>query len=237
VWPLHGIWAAAPPARLTRVEASRYECCMKIVQTVDITASGKFPSSDLWRRATGDIEAAIGAVDWPHGAGTFSLNTTPGVKRNGQPDRNSNGVVPIKLPMLKYLDERGWEKEVMPPQQPGQLLTKRDLDALLVEDDVYVAFEWETGNVSSSHRAISKLLDALCRGVVAGGVLVLPMRATGRYLTERIGNYEEIEPYFNFWSRYPVSDGALRIYGVSHDRVDNSVPHIPKGKDGRAVGG
>ena len=209
---------------------------MQIVRTVDIISAGRFPSSSLWRRATGEIATAIAATDWPHGAGSFSLNPTPLIRASGKPDKNSNGVVPIKLPMIAHLESCGWKTEAMPPQQPGQLLTKRDLDALLVDNGVYVAFEWETGNVSSSHRAISKLLDAVCRGVVAGGVLVVPMRDTGRYLTERIGNFEELEPYFEFWGRYPVPDGALRVYGIGYDKLDASVPHIPKASDGRALG-
>lgn len=53
---------------------------------------------------------------------------------------------------------------------------------------------------------------------------------------DRIGNYEEIAPYFEFWRRYPVPDGALRVYGVGHDALDTTVKHIPKGSDGRAMG-
>jgi hypothetical protein len=55
-------------------------------------------------------------------------------------------------------------------------------------------------------------------------------------LTDRVGNFEEIAPYFEFWARYPVLAGALRIYGVAHDALNPSVPHIPKGKAGRALG-
>lgn len=144
--------------------------------------------------------------------------------------------MPVKIPMLTHLVKRGWIAESLPPLPPGELLTTGDLDALLLDEGVYVAFEWETGNVSSSHRAISKLLDAICRGVIAGGFLVLPVRATQRYMTDRIGNFEELEPYFSFWKRYSVPEGALRIYGVGHDLLDETVPYIPKGKDGRALG-
>jgi hypothetical protein len=122
----------------------------------------------------------------------------------------------------------------MPPRQKEQLLRTGDLDALLVDPVGRVAFEWETGNVSSSHRAINKLLDALWRGAVGGGILVLPTRAMQQYLTDRVGNFEELEPYFAFWARYPVTEGVLRIYGVEHDELDAAVPYIPKGTDGRA---
>jgi hypothetical protein len=208
---------------------------MKISKTFDVISSGAFPSSPAWNRAAGEVEAAISAVDWPHGSGQFRLNPEPALGKNGKLERHSNGVTPIKIPILGHLVACGWEVESLPPLPPETLLTTGDLDALRLDGDSYVAFEWETGNVSSSHRAISKILDALCRGVIAGGFLVLPVKATQRYLTDRIGNYEEIEPYFSFWARYPVADGALRIYGVEHDVLDESVPHIPKGRDGRAL--
>jgi hypothetical protein len=89
--------------------------------------------------------------------------------------------------------------------------------------------------VSSTHRAINKLLDGITRRTLQGGILVLPMRETQRYLTDRIGNYEEIAPYFELWQRYPLVDGALRLYGIAHDALDSTVPHIPKGTDGRAL--
>lgn len=209
---------------------------MKLNRYFDVLARGEFPGSPLWRRATDDIEGAIAAVDWPPGSGTFSLNPTPAVDRQGRPDRHPNGVMPIKLPMLHHLQQCGWLTEALPPLPPGQLLRTGDLDALLLDAGVYVGFEWETGNVSSSHRAISKLLDALSRGTISGGVLVLSVRATQRYLTDRVGNYEELEPYFEFWGRHPVADGVLRIYGVEHDELDDLAPYIPKGTDGRALG-
>lgn len=209
---------------------------MEITAKKDIIAAGSFPRSSLWRRASKDVEAAIGVTDWPHGSGTFSLNTTPILNRKGKPDKHSNGVEPIKLPLMRHLEVCGWVTESLPPIPAGQLLKTGDLDALLTVQGCYVGFECETANVSSSHRAISKLLDALCRGTIAGGILAVPVKATQRYLTDRVGSFEELSPYFGFWGRYPVPSGALRIYGMSHDVIDNSVPHIPKGTDGRALG-
>jgi Restriction endonuclease BamHI len=213
---------------------------MRIAAMVEIARAGAFPRTRTWREARHEVETAIAAADWPHGSGTFSLNPEPGVTRRGKPDLHPNGVVPIKLPMIRHLQAAGWETETLPPLPVGSagldVLTTGDLDALLLEGDRFVGFEWETGNVSSSHRAINKLLDGITRGTLHGGFLVVPMRATQRYLTDRVGNFEELAPYFAFWQRYPVPDGALRIYGVEHDALDSSVPHIPKGTDGRAYG-
>jgi len=213
---------------------------VRIVKSEDIARAGQFPRTALWRRAVADVEAAIAVTDWPFGSGMFSLNPDPGVDRQGRPDKHPNGVLPIKVPMIAELASRGWLTETLPPLPVGSrgrdVLTTGDLDALLNDGDRYVGFEWETGNVSSSHRAINKLLDGITRGTLQGGILVLAVRETQRYLTDRVGSFEEIAAYFEFWGRYPVPDGALRIYGVSHDRLDSTVPHIPKGKSGRAQG-
>jgi hypothetical protein len=212
---------------------------MRIDVSFDIVSAGKFPRTATWRRAIGDVEKAIQVADWPFGSGKFSLNPEPATDRRGKPDLHPNGVLPIKGPMVSYLASSGWETETLPRLPVGHrgkdVLTTGDLDALLLDRDRYVGFEWETGNVSSSHRAINKLLDGITRNSLQGGVLVLAVRQTQRYLTDRVGNFEEIAPYFDFWSRYPVPDGALRVYGVAHDALDPAVPHIPKGKDGRAL--
>lgn len=213
---------------------------MRIVEAVDITKAGAFPRTPTWRRALRDVEGAIASVDWPPGSGSFSLNPDPAIDRQGRPDRHPNGVVPIKLPLIRHLASQGWEAESLPtlPESPegGDVLRTGDLDGLLRDRNRWVGFEWETGNVSSTHRAVNKLLHGITRGTLNGGILVLAVRATQRYLTDRVGNFEEIAPYFEFWGRYPVPDGALRVYGIGHDALDSSVPHIPKSTAGRALG-
>lgn len=69
-------------------------------------------------------------------------------------------------------------------------------------------------------------------GAIYAGVLVIPSRGLAKYLTDRIGNIEELEPYIPMWSRYPIKEGLLRIYVVEHDELDPTAPIIPKGLDG-----
>ena len=211
---------------------------MQIVEIVDLCNAGEFPSSSVWKRAETEVKAAIRKADWPHGSGRFLLNPEPRVKPKGGNDRHPNGVDPIKIPMIDYLRLCGWETEALPELPVGtegsDVLTTGDLDALLLDDGSYVGFEWETGNVSSSHRAINKLLDGITRGTLQGGILVVSMRELARYLTERVGNFEELSPYFEFWGRYPVPEGILRIYGVTFDELNPEGPYIPKRTDGRA---
>lgn len=95
--------------------------------------------------------------------------------------------------------------------------------------------EWETGNISSSHRAINRLLLGHMKGVLVGGGLIVPTRELYKYLTDRIGNYAELEPYFEVWKSYPLKDGMLVLIAVEHDGTGEDVPRIQKGTDGRAL--
>ena len=79
---------------------------------------------------------------------------------------------------------------------------------------------------------------ALCLNAVQpliGGVLILPTRSMYRYLTDRVGNYAELEPYFPIWRAIPVEEGLLAVFAIEHDAVSRSVARIPKGTDGRAL--
>ena len=69
-----------------------------------------------------------------------------------------------------------------------------------------------------------------------GGVLVVPSRRLYVWLTDRIGNITELEPYFPLWSAIPCDQGILEIIVIEHDAESVDVPRIPKGTDGRAAG-
>lgn len=98
-----------------------------------------------------------------------------------------------------------------------------------------IGLEWETGNISSSHRSVNRLLRGLSDGVLLGGILIVPSRSLYHYLTDRVGNIDELRPYIPLWRRYPLSRGVLAFVIVEHDGTDPAVPRIPKGTDGRAL--
>jgi hypothetical protein len=196
----------------------------------DLVNTGGFERTKEWRRAWSDVKAAIEDTDWPHGTGKFLLYPESGKKRGC-----GNGVVPIKLPCIRYLKTRGWATEELPDVEPG-VLECGDLDALLDTPRGPIAFEWETGNISSSHRAINKLLLTFLHGRVVGGVLVVPSDKMKGFLTDRIGNIGELRPYFPLWRSAAIPYGVLRIAVVEQDATSLNVPRIPKGKDGRALG-
>lgn len=173
-----------------------------------------------------EVSDAVLATDWPHGSGDFAIN--PGVKRN------ANGVVPIKKPFMQHLATQGWIIEKgWETGDTGKGSRPGDIDAYVERDGLRLAVEWETGNVSSSHRSANKILLGLLDGRFDAGILILPDRRLARYLTDRIGNLEEIEEYKRLWRAFPLP-GFMEIMSVSYDRIDTRVPLIPKGQDGNA---
>jgi hypothetical protein len=54
-------------------------------------------------------------------------------------------------------------------------------------------------------------------------------------LTDRIGNFAEIEPYFPVWKNLNISSGVLGVIEIEHDDLSLDVPPIRKGTDGRAL--
>ena len=202
---------------------------MKIVETHDLCSSGPFYKSDQWLTACDQVKRAIQSTDWPHGSGKFTIYPESG-KRRGE----GNGVVPIKKPCIEYLRRLGWSTERLPPLDRG-VIKPGDLDALYECSEGFIGFEWETGNISSSHRAINKLLLTMQLGGLIGGFLVVPSDALKHFLTDRIGNIGELRPYLPLWSSIPINSGVLRIEVVEHDATSLYVPKIPKGTDGRAL--
>jgi hypothetical protein len=196
---------------------------MKIVREVSLISVGSFEESSDWSIIRAEIREAISLIVHPPGTSNFTIN----------PTKHGNGVKPIKEAcMIALRDRFGWKLETRinyATRAPGKV------DATKVLDRHLFAFEWETGNISSSHRAINKMILGLLRDVFLGAVLVLPSRKLYPYLTDRIGNYEELEPYFDVWRAVRLEEGFLAIFAIEHDQVDSNVPTITKGTDGRAL--
>ena len=143
-----------------------------------------------------------------------------------------NGVKPIKNVFIKNLDELGWKLEhkidIATVKKPGAIDATRKIGSK------YFAVEWETGNISSSHRAMNKMALGILKGVLKGGILIVPSKNLASYLTDRIGNYHELEPYFPLWESINCKNGYLGVIEIEHDSTSIKVPRIEKGTDGRA---
>ena len=197
------------------------------------------PDSPTWSKAKErilkDVRQAVDAVRWPEGARNFTIHPQSGKKRG-----EGNGVKPIKNGFVKKLVSLGWKPEQKYPgsdeersaYRPGAFDVWLDLEKYGLPPFVV---EWETGNISSSHRAMNKMALGLVKKQLSGGLLVLPTRALYRYLTDRVGNYEELKPYFDLWSSLRSGEGLLGVIAVEHDATSEKVRRIGKGTDGRAV--
>lgn len=228
---------------------------MKIVRTERLIDKGDFSSLPTWAKAHDEAIKAIAGADWPPGSGKFTIFPESG-KKSGE----GNGVKPIKdntIRMLtggkakwsqlmkqrvqerlsspiidEWVSEYPWpvgEREKDGGSRPG------GMDAAYVSEIGLVCFEWETGNISSSHRSINKICLGLLKRSIKAGILVVPSRALYPFLTDRIGNVAELEPYFDLWRATPCDEGVLEIVVIEHDAVSRDVPRIPKGTDGRAL--
>jgi len=196
---------------------------VKIVQEISLISKGSFEESQEWAVIRNEIRSAIDLIVWPPDTSNFTVN----------PTRHGNGVKPIKNACMTALKENfGWQLETQiryATRSPGRVDATKSLDNHLF------ALEWETGNISSSHRAVNKMVLGLLRDVFLGTALVLPSRKLYPYLTDRIGNYEELEPYFDVWRAVEIQEGFLAVFVIEHDALDSNVPRIMKGTDGRAL--
>jgi hypothetical protein len=201
---------------------------MKIVHVVRLLERGPFPESADWHDIESHLLSCMSALEWPAGAGKFILYDQHGKKRG-----EGSGVKPIKDGFIVCLQRHGW----LAPHSLDIATTKRPgpVDAAHPVGDQYFALEWETGNISSSHRSMNKMVLGMLKGALIGGALILPTREMYRYLTDRVGNYEELEPYFDVWRSIEVQNGLLMVVAIEHDSVSRDVPRFPKGTDGRAL--
>lgn len=190
---------------------------------------GPYAASAHWARTRRSIHKSVRRCAWPPGSHTFTIYPQSGKKRG-----EGNGVGPIKNEFIKELRKQDWTVEGAAKNRLGQELGR--FGAVLPGPEGPVVVEWETGNVSSSHRSMNKRTMLVSDGIIAAGTLVVPSRKLYVYLTDRIGNYEELEPYLTLWRSVPCKSGVLEIVVIEQDAESYGVPRIPKGPSGRAKG-
>jgi len=195
---------------------------MRIVHVETVLSSGAYAGSAHWAETKAAIHEAVKKCDWPPGSGKFTIN----------PVRKGNGVKPVKNEFVKELRRLEWTIEGTAKNLLDQRLG--DFDAVILGPEGFVVTEWETGNISSSHRSMNKLTMLVADGLIAAGVLVVPSRNLYLYLTDRIGNYRELEPYLKLWKSVPCKVGVLEIVVIEQDAESMDVRFIPKGTDGRS---
>lgn len=224
---------------------------MKWLRTIVLFDQDGITNTDVWRSAHESYVRSIQKIDHPRGSGTLTLRHISADKK----DRN--GVPYLKNRFVDHMRNETWLTETPVVIRSGRehphFVTYPDL-AVYQEpvtasfgsfdftskapDGTRIALEWETGNISSSHRSLNKLCIALANGDIQIGVLIVPSRNLYVHLTDRIGNIAELSPYLAFWqqSRAFVARGLLALTVVEHDFIshDPNLPYLKTGDDGRA---
>lgn len=228
---------------------------MKWLRTLVLFDKGNVVASQDWRTVHESYVRAIASIDHPAGAGSLALREKAKLP-NKQWQRNGVGYLRSRF-LEQMTGAERWRAE-------GKVALARDRDQppirLYPSLDSYrepitsnfggfdfmataahgtrVAIEWETGNISSSHRSMNKLAIALENGIVDVGVLIVPSRKLYEHLTDRIGNISELSGYLAMWEglKTAVPHGLLAITVVEHDSLTNDpkVPYLKVGSDGRA---
>jgi hypothetical protein len=230
---------------------------MKWLRTLVLFDQGQVMRSDDWKSVHESYVRAITRIDHPQGAGTLKLRRK--VKENAQWKRN--GVNYLRSRFLGHMvDEEGWKSEggvdlARDRRQPAiKLYPSLESYREPITSDfggfdfmttaaagTHIAIEWETGNISSSHRSMNKLAIALANDVVQVGVLIVPSRSLYEHLTDRIGNIGELSGYLSMWEsmKVGVKRGLLAITVVEHDELTDDVgfPYLSVGSDGRSAEG
>ncbi|MYM35468.1 hypothetical protein GTP38_14120 [Duganella sp. FT94W] len=229
---------------------------MKWLRTLVLFNEGGVLSSNGWAAVHQSYQDAIEKIYHPPFSGALTLRAKR--RRNNGKDFDRNGVAYLRSHFLRnMLELEGWTSEGdvdldKERQQPAILLYPScehyrepitsgfgGFDFVTTTlDGLKVAIEWETGNISSSHRSMNKLAIALKTGIIQVGVLIVPSRDLYSHLTDRIGNIAELSGYLEMWESLRPKDGKglLAITVVEHDALsdDPDLPYLPTGSDGRA---
>ncbi|MCG2585971.1 hypothetical protein [Massilia sp. TS11] len=232
---------------------------MKWLRTLVIFDKGGVALSSDWDEIHKSFVRSISSIDFPIGSGALILRRKEKDPVSKQWNRNGVGYLKERF-LSNMVQSEGWEAEgtVNLSAQDEDIAISLypslesytepvtsafgDFDFVTTTSGgMRVAIEWETGNISSSHRSLNKLSIVLASGKIQAGVLILPSRDLYEHLTDRIGNIGELSPYIGMWKSMSaaVNYGMLAIAVVEHDELtsDPNFPYLKVGADGRAAEG
>jgi hypothetical protein len=228
---------------------------MRWLRTIVIFDRGNVISSSDWQAIHESYVRSIQRIDFPKGTGTLTLRRKA-MRADGQWNRNGVGYLKNRFIAHMLTDEK-WEceggfdlgRDRLPPElrlypslEPYREPITSEFGGFdfvtTAPEGTRVGIEWETGNISSSHRSMNKLAFALAKGKLHVGVLIVPSRALYQHLTDRVGNIGELSGYLAMWKDHQarVKRGLLAISVVEHDQLtdDAKFSYLRSGADGRA---
>ncbi|QLG50987.1 restriction endonuclease [Natrinema halophilum] len=224
---------------------------MQIDREEKIVDQGGFSQTDEWQTARSQAMDAVREVDWPPGTGKFTV----------YPESEANGVKPATKIFEHNIDNKPLWKETGRKHfksllsemamlddavemlgeymdDPEAFVNSSWFDAMAeleINGERHIAvFEWETGNISSSHRSLNRIMVGFLSGIITAGIVGLPTRELYQYSTDRIGNFQELCPYFMIYEALNerVENGVFEVVAFEQDAESTDVPKVPKGSDG-----
>jgi hypothetical protein len=228
---------------------------MQWLRTMILFDRGGIAANPDWQAIHSSFVRSIQSIDFPAGSGALTL------RRKVQRDDgqwNRNGVVYLKQRFLhNIVQTERWQPESRVTVVRGEPTEVTLFPSLQSHTEpvatgfgpfdfvthgpngLRVAIEWETGNISSSHRSMNKLAIAVKSGVVDAGLMIVPSRDLYEHLTDRIGNINELSGYLSMWKGMgeSVERGLLAIVVVEHDALTDQGDYLSVGNDGRAAQG
>ena len=228
---------------------------MKWLRIMVLFDQGNVIASPDWKNLHESYVRAIASIEHPRGYGSLTLRRKV---RLPSKQWKRNGVGYLRKEFLAFMrDHEGWQAEsdvtlsrdreqppllLYPSMQEYREPITSDFGGFdfmaMAANGTRVAIEWETGNISSSHRSMNKLAIALSSGLMEIGVLIVPSRALYEHLTDRIGNIGELSGYLAMWEglKNVVERGLLAITVVEHDHLTDSeeIEYLVVSGDGRA---
>jgi hypothetical protein len=157
----------------------------------------------------------------------LSINNMIGDINNST--KNCNGVVPVKEGCYQLLEEKyGWYREKPLntfSEKGGPIDVYKEFES--DHEFLRVGLEFETGNISSAHRSMNKLALGIRNNDLDFAVLMMPIHDLSYFLTDRVSNYEELEPYYPLVEEYPFI-----FLGFDAENYGVDYPLLPKGRDG-----
>lgn len=157
------------------------------------------------------------------------VNTSKNTFVINNSEKNFNGVVPIKEKCYSCLETKFYWYREKPlecfPFKGGPIDVYKEF--LNNTTSLNVGLEFETGNIASAHRSMNKLSLALEKNELQLAAIILPIHKMSYFLTDRVANYEELEPYFDL-----LINRSFIVLGFDAEEYHPNAPRLPKGKDG-----
>jgi hypothetical protein len=232
---------------------------MKWLRTLVLFDRGDIVLSSDWKSIHDSFVRSIESIDFPKGSGKLMLRKKKKNLKSQQWSRNGVGF--LRSSFLEHIVKKeGWlaegDVDLQTLEEKPELQLYPSMESYsepitssfgkfdfvtTTKSGIRVAIEWETGNISSSHRSLNKLSIVLAAKKIQAGVLILPSRDLYKHLTDRIGNIGELSPYLAMWKSMgaSVERGMLAIAVVEHDELTDNpeFPYLKAGTDGRAIEG